>query len=56
MSGQFRNWELPFVQWAEKAGYEMDYAVNSDLELRPEMLKHYKLVLSVGHRKCDNLH
>jgi hypothetical protein len=49
IAGQFRIWELPFVQWAEKAGYDLDYAVNSDLELRPEMLKHYRLVLSVGH-------
>jgi hypothetical protein len=46
---QFRNWELPFVQWAEKGGYTIDFAVNSDLEFHPELLKHYKLVLSVGH-------
>jgi hypothetical protein len=49
LSSQFRQWELPFVQWAEKAGYQLDYAVNDDLEFRPELLKHYKLVLSVGH-------
>ncbi|MEZ6058917.1 MAG: DUF6605 domain-containing protein [Planctomycetaceae bacterium] len=49
LSSQFGNWELPFVQWAETAGYELDYAVNSDLEFHPEILPHYKLVLSVGH-------
>jgi hypothetical protein len=49
IAGQFRQWELPFVQWAEKAGYTFDYAVNSDLEFHPELLKHYRLVLSVGH-------
>jgi hypothetical protein len=49
LAGQFRNWELPFVAWAERNGYALDYAVNSDLEFRPEILKHYKLVLSVGH-------
>lgn len=49
LASQFRTWELPFVQWAEKAGYRIDFAVNSDLEFRPELLKHYKLVLSVGH-------
>jgi len=48
-SSQFANWEYPFVQWAEANGYTLDYAVNSDLEFRPELLKHYKLVLSVGH-------
>ena len=48
-ASQFRNWELPFVAWAESNGYVLDYAVNSDLEFRPELLNHYKLVLSVGH-------
>jgi hypothetical protein len=37
------------VQWAERNGYELDYAVNSDLEFRPELLGAYRLVLSVGH-------
>ena len=44
-----RNWELPFIQWAERNGYRLDYAINSDLEFHSEMLEHYKLVLSVGH-------
>ncbi len=46
---QFATWELPFVQWAERNGYELEYAVNSDLEFRPELLAQYRLVLSVGH-------
>jgi hypothetical protein len=49
IAGQFSRWEQPFVQWAEKAGYRLDYCVNSDLEFHPELLKSYKLVLSVGH-------
>jgi hypothetical protein len=49
ISSQFGKWELPFVKWAEKNGYAMDYAVNSDLEFRPEILKNYALVLSLGH-------
>jgi mono/diheme cytochrome c family protein len=44
-----RNWELPFIQWAERTGYKIDYAINSDLEFHPEILEKYKLVLSVGH-------
>lgn len=27
----WRNWEQPFVAWAEAAGYSLDFAVNSDL-------------------------
>jgi hypothetical protein len=45
----WRNWEQPFVQWAEAAGYRLDFAVNSDLEFRPDFLRRYRLVLSVGH-------
>ena len=46
---QFGRWELPFVQWAEKNGYALEFAANEDLEFRPEILASYKLVLSVGH-------
>jgi hypothetical protein len=46
---QFERWEGPFVRWAEANGCAFDYCVNSDLEFHPELLKHYKLVLSVGH-------
>ncbi len=46
---QFENWEGPFVRWAESNGYVLDYAANNDLEFHPDLLKQYKLVLSVGH-------
>ncbi len=46
---QFFNWEHPFIVWAERNGYALDYAVNYDLELIPGLLDPYKLVLSVGH-------
>lgn len=49
LRSQFGNWEIHFVRWAEANGYKLDYAVNSDLEFHPEILKHYNLVLSVGH-------
>jgi hypothetical protein len=45
----FFMWEQPFVEWAERNGYTFDYAANGDLESHPEMLKAYRLVLSVGH-------
>ena len=46
---QFNKWERPFVAWAESNGFVLDYAANSDLEFHPEILKHYQLILSVGH-------
>ena len=48
-SSLFGNWERPFVEWAERNGYVLDYAANLDLEEHPELLQHYKLILSVGH-------
>lgn len=45
----WHHWEQPFVAWAEQAGYPLDYAASSDLEFHPEILQHYRLVLSVGH-------
>ncbi len=48
-ASQFRNWELPFVEWAEAGGYTLEFAANNDLEEHPEILEGYDLVLSVGH-------
>jgi hypothetical protein len=48
-ASQFGNWEAAFVAWAEGSGYALDYCANSDLEFHPELLKAYRLVLSVGH-------
>lgn len=48
-ASQFGNWEQPFVEWAERHGYVLDFAANSDLEFHPEILRPYRLVLSVGH-------
>jgi hypothetical protein len=49
VSSQIARWELPFIVWAEKHGYALEFAANDDLEFRPEILSGYRLVLSVGH-------
>lgn len=48
-SSQFPNWEAPLTAWCAKNNIALDFATNLDLEQRPELLKNYKLVLSVGH-------
>ncbi len=48
-SAGWPNAELPFVRWAEANGYDLDYAVNADLELVPDLLEGRSLYLSVGH-------
>jgi len=48
-SAGWPSWELPFVRWAEGQGIGIDYAVNADLELVPDLLDGRHLYLSVGH-------
>jgi hypothetical protein len=38
-----------FVEWAERAGYQVDLAVSTDLDHETDALTGYELVLSVGH-------
>jgi hypothetical protein len=53
-SAGWPDWELPFLRWAERAGYAIDVVTNADLEDHPELLaadegRGYRLFLSVGH-------
>ena len=48
-SAGWPSWELPFVRWCEAHGVDVDYAVNADLELVPDLLDGRRLYLSVGH-------
>jgi hypothetical protein len=48
-TNSYHTWDEPFIIWAEKAGYGIDYCANLDLEFHPKDLARYKLVLSVGH-------
>jgi len=47
-SAGWPNYELSFARWAERNGYEIDYAVNADLE-DPATLADRRVYLSVGH-------
>ena len=48
-SAGWPDWELPFIQWAEREGYEIGVCTNADLEHHPEVLDSARLYLSVGH-------
>ena len=43
------TYERRFVEWAEGAGLQFDYAVSSDLDVDPSQVDGYRLVLGVGH-------
>ncbi|MCE9589735.1 MAG: hypothetical protein K8S99_04350 [Planctomycetes bacterium] len=45
----FPIWERAFVQWAEREGYVLEYAINDDLDTWPAGFDGYRLILSVGH-------
>jgi hypothetical protein len=45
----FTHWEAPFVRWLDANGYRVDYATDWDLQVDPELLAPYALMLSVGH-------
>jgi len=43
------NWERPFVHWAERNGFQLDFAVSQDLEQHPDVLDGHRMFLSAGH-------
>ena len=45
----YRTWDEPFIRWAERAGYELDYCANLDLQFDPDALSRYRLLVAVGH-------
>jgi len=48
-SAGWPDWELPFIAWAEREGFEIAVCTNADLEEHPEVLDDAHLYLSVGH-------
>jgi hypothetical protein len=48
-AASWAQWGAKFAAWLDAAGIEVDYAVNSDLQEFPGLLKNYRLMLSVGH-------
>lgn len=43
------TYDRRLAEWAEAAGFELDYAVSSDLERTPGVLDGYALVIGAGH-------
>ena len=49
MAAGWSNWEKLFVEWAEKQGYKLNYAVSEDLDRFPNLLDGHPAYISVGH-------
>lgn len=48
-AGEFLDYELPFVLWAESRGYDLTYVTNVDVDRDPSLLQGQRLFVSVGH-------
>jgi hypothetical protein len=47
--GQFGNWEIYFVRWLERTGYDVTYSTDLDTHSNGANLKNHRVFLSVGH-------
>lgn len=45
----FAHWDVPFIAWLEKNGYQVDYCTDLNLHEERDLLTPYRLLLSVGH-------
>ena len=48
-AGDFLHWELYFVRWLERNGYDVTYTTDVDTHVNGSDLTHHQAVLSVGH-------
>src|SRR2546426_11249033 len=48
-AGQLLEWEVYFVRWLERSGYDVKYSTDVDTHENSERLLQSKAVLSVGH-------
>jgi hypothetical protein len=48
-SGDFLSWEVQFVRWAEKSGYDITYSTDVDTHANGTELRRHQAFLSAGH-------
>ena len=59
--GGFYAWDQFFTSWLDAKGYRVDYCVNADLDLNPDLLGDYRAHLRIGHgeytsrEECERL-
>jgi hypothetical protein len=48
-SGQFLNWDVNFIRWIERSGYDVTYSTNVDTHANGAELLNHKGFISGGH-------
>jgi hypothetical protein len=54
-AGEVFDWEVNFIRWAERMGYDITYQTDVDTNNFPDRLMNYKSILSVGHNEYFTL-
>jgi hypothetical protein len=47
--GLYEKYQLPWIQWAEKNSFALDFCSSLDLHADPNLLRGYQLLASLGH-------
>ena len=47
--GLYENYQVPFLQWAEANGFELEYCSAVDIHTNARLLENYRLLVSNGH-------
>jgi hypothetical protein len=50
-SGDFLSWEVQFVRWVEKSGYDVTYSTDVDTHANGAELLRHQAFISVGHNE-----
>src|SRR5437899_7739943 len=48
-TGNFVHWEINFIRWLERSGYDVTYSTDIDTHANGGELQNHKAFLSVGH-------
>ncbi|ACZ43570.1 conserved hypothetical protein [Thermobaculum terrenum ATCC BAA-798] len=45
----FLQWDVYFITWVERMGYDVTYSTDVDTQERGDLLEHHKAFISIGH-------
>jgi hypothetical protein len=53
--GNFYIWDQFFVSWLDDEGFDVDYCINSDHDIEPDLLDSYRANLRIGHDEYNSM-
>ena len=52
--GNFHKWEINFIRWLERSGYDVTYSTDLDTHVNGTALLNHKAFLAVGHDRSSS--